>query len=146
MAQEAWRTEADDEWLAGHRSEFLGRLRRRFRGFGGIGEAVSNAETGPFAGAPRNPKPRVSDDKGYSVVRYTTGLIAYTSTTMDPDQCPRCGEPLVERHGIAVAGENQRIPVGVVRTCRRCQSDSWLLRSRMPAVSRARAAARKVVV
>ncbi len=37
-------------------------------------------------------------------------------------------------------------PVGAVQACRSCQADSWLLRSRMPSASRARAADRKNVI
>lgn len=148
MADEAWRAEADDAWLATHRSTFFRRLRRRFRMFGGVGDAVSQAEMGPFGGAPRNPKLTVDDgNKAYAVVRYTTNQIAYTATTMNPDECRRCGRPLVEKHEITcVEEEGVRVPVGSVRTCRSCQADSWLLRSRMPTVTRARAVARKVVL
>jgi len=148
MPREAWRAEADDTWLATHRSTFMRRLRRRFRILGGTAGAVSNAELGPYGGAPRNPKLKVDDgNKAYAVVRYTTNQIAYTATTMNPDECRRCGRPLVEKHEIAcVEEEGVRVPVGVVRTCRSCQSESWLLRSRMPAVNRARVAARKVVL
>lgn len=147
MAEE-WRTEADDEWLAGRRSGLMRRLRRRFGALGGIGAAVSNAETGPFAGAPRNPRLKVDDgNKAYGVVRYTTQHIAYTATSVNPDECRRCGSPLVERHEIeCVRGEEVHVPVGTVRVCRSCQAESWLLRSRMPAVSRARRVARKYVL
>lgn len=147
MADEAWRTEADDEWLATHRSDHMGWLRRRLRLLGGVGRAFSNAETGPYAGAPRDPRLRAEDDKAYATVRYSTQRIAYTTTTTDPDECARCGEPLIERHEIEyVRGEDSRVPVGAVRHCRRCQSDSWLFRSAMPTIARARDAARKIVV
>lgn len=62
------RTEADDEWLAGHRSGFMQWLRRRFKRLGGVAGAVSYADTGPYAGAPRNPELRVGDEKTYSTV------------------------------------------------------------------------------
>ncbi len=148
MADEVWRAEADDAWLAAHRSTFMTRLRRRFRLLGSVGGAVSNAETGPYGGAPRNPKLKVDDgNKAYAVVRYTTNQIAYTATSVNPDECRRCGGPLVEKHEITrVEEEGVRVAVGSVRTCRSCQSESWLLRSRMPAVIRARVAARKVVL
>ena len=146
MPDDAWRTEADDEWLTRRRSDVMGWLRRHFRLFGGVAGAVSHAETGPFGGAPRNPRPRPTENKGYAVVRYTTDRIAYTSTTIDPDECRRCGSPLVEKHEIDYVQGDVGTAVGVVRTCRRCQADSWLLHSRMPTVSRARAASRKVVL
>jgi hypothetical protein len=148
MAHEAWRTEADEDWLSRHRSGFMRRLRHRFRSFGDIGSAVSNAETGPFAGAPRNPQLKVDDgNKAYAVVRYTTERIAYTTMTSAPDECSRCGGTLVEEHEIDYIREDStRVAVGTVRTCRRCQSDSWMLHSRMPSVARARKAYSKVVL
>ncbi|MEV4508462.1 hypothetical protein AB0K00_05845, partial [Dactylosporangium sp. NPDC049525] len=118
------------------RSEFMAWLRRRFRIFGGVAGAVSHADMGPYAGAPRDPDLRVGDEKSYSTVRYTTQEVAYTAIGADPDECPRCRRPLVERHRLEYVRGDTRVPVGAVRTCRGCQTDSWLLRSRMPAVSR----------
>jgi hypothetical protein len=147
MADGAWRAEADDEWLAERRSNLMGWFRRRFRMLGGIGDAFSHAETGPYAGAPRNPRSRVEGDKAYAVVRYTTHQVSYTTTSTNPDECARCGQPVIEKHEIEyVQGESTRVPVGAVRTCRSCQADSWLLHSRMPTASQARNAARKFVV
>jgi hypothetical protein len=147
VADEAWRAEADDEWLAEHRSDQVGWLRRRLSRMRWLGDAFSHAETGPYAGAPRNPRPRVEDDKAYATIRYTTDQIAYTTTSTDPDECARCGQPVIEKHEIEyVQGESTREPVGAVRTCRSCQAESWLLHSRMPSTSRARDAARKIVV
>ncbi len=120
-------------------------LRRRFRIFGGVADAFSHADTGPYAGAPRNPDLRIGDERSYSTVRYSTQQIAYTTIGTDADECPRCGRPLVERHRLEYVRGDTRVPVGAVRTCRGCQTDSWLLRSRMPAVSRARDTARKHV-
>ena len=141
-----WRIEADDEWLATHRSDTLGRLRRRFAFLGGIGGAVSEAELGPFAGAPRRPRLRIGG-KTYAYVRYTTQHIAYTSIRVDPDRCRRCGQEMVEAHRIGYReGENLRVPVGTVRACRACQADSWSFHSRMPTTVRARWRARKVVL
>jgi hypothetical protein len=112
-----------------------------------IAGAVSHAETGPYAGAPRNPNLRVGEEDTYSTVRYSTDRYAYTSTNTHPDECSRCGSPLVESHDIEqVQGDDSRVPVGSVKTCRSCQSDSWMLYSRMPAVDRARKAARKTIV
>ncbi len=68
MANE-WRIEADDEWLASHSSDTFQRLRRRARLLGRVSDAVSNAELGPFSGAPRNPQLKVGG-RAYSVVRY----------------------------------------------------------------------------
>jgi hypothetical protein len=69
----SWRTEADDEFLASHRSGVMRWLRRHFKIFAPAGEAFSWADTGPYAGAPRNPRLRADEnDKGYSTVRYAT--------------------------------------------------------------------------
>jgi hypothetical protein len=147
MADKAWRAEADDEWLAERRSSFMGWLRRRFSILGGVAGAVSHADTGPYAGAPRNPQLRVGDEKTYSTVRYTTNQVAYATISANPDECPRCGQPLIEKHELEYTqSDNTRVPVGAVRTCRDCQADSWLLQSRMPTIARARDAARKNVV
>ena len=147
MVDPAWRGEADDEWVAERRSGFMAWLRRRFRVLGGVAGAFSYAETGPYAGAPRNPKTRVDDEQLYSMVRYTTDQVAYITTSTNHDACPACGQPLVEQYEIEyIHGEHTRVPVGAVRTCRGCHADSWLQRSRMPTTSRARDAARKNVV
>jgi hypothetical protein len=119
---------------------------RRFRLMHVVGGAVSRAEMGPYAGAPRNPELRIDGNKGYSAVRYTTERIAYTTTTATAAQCSRCGEPLVEEHEIDRVRDGGSIALGAVRTCRGCQADSWLVRSHMPAASRARVASRKVIV
>ena len=147
MADKEWRAEADDEWLAEHRSNFMGRVRRRFGTLGGLGNAVSNAETGPFGGAPRNPDLRVdAGDKAYATVRYTTDQIAYTTTSINPDECRRCGQPLSEKHKLEYVQHGHRTSVGAVRTCRSCEADSWLLRSGMPTAARARRTARRNVL
>ena len=147
MAEDNWCTEADEEFLAARRSGFMGWLRRRFRVMGGVAGAISHAETGPYAGAPRNPELRTDDKKAYSTVHYATNRVSYTTTSTNPDECARCGRPLVEKHEIEyVQGDSTRASVGKVRTCRSCQADSWLLHSRMPAVKKARDAARKTVL
>src|SRR5204863_2807093 len=97
-----WRVEADDEWLATHRSDVLGRLRRRFRALSGLAGAVSEAEMGPYGGAPRRPRLRIGG-RAYAYVRYTTQHIAYTSIRVDPDRCRRCGQELVEAYRIGYA-------------------------------------------
>ncbi|MEV4757708.1 hypothetical protein AB0J86_21700 [Micromonospora sp. NPDC049559] len=147
MADEVWRAEADDRWLAERRSGLMGWLRRRFRLLGGVAGAVSHADTGPYAGAPRNPRLGTGDEKTYSTVRYSTNQVTNSRTVADSDKCRRCGEPLVERHQLEYAQDGRSaVPVGAVRVCRGCQADSWLLRSRMPGASRARDVARKNVV
>lgn len=119
-------------------------MRRLFRW---VANAVSRAEIGPFAGAPREPNLRIGDEDTYSTVRYSTDRYAYTSTSTHPDECARCGSPLVESHEIEqVQGDDSRLAVGSVKTCRSCQADSWMLHSRMPAAARARKASRKTIV
>jgi hypothetical protein len=144
-----WRTEADDEWLATHKSQTFARFRRRLARLGlagPIGDAVSRAELGPFGGAPRNPQLKLGG-KTYSVIRYTEHRIAYTTISVDLQRCRRCGGLLVEVHRVtAVDASGVRSVVGAVRMCRRCQADSWLFYSRMPATRRARRRARKVVL
>jgi len=145
MADE-WRTEADEAWLARHRSTTFERLRRRFASFLGLGDAISNAELGPFGGAPRKPELKIGK-KGYAVVRVAPQHVTYTATQIDPDVCRRCGQELAERHRIDyMQSDQERVPVGSVRMCRDCHSESWLFRSRMPAAGRARSVARKVVL
>jgi hypothetical protein len=146
MTGEAWRVEADDEWLAAHKSDTFARLRRKFARFGLFGEAFSNAETGPFGGAPRNPRLKLGG-KTYAVVRYAEHRISYTAILLDVQRCRRCGLRLVHVHRIKTINEDgSRRVVGTVRMCRRCRSNSWLFFSRMPAVERARETARKVVL
>jgi hypothetical protein len=143
---ERWRIEADDEWLARHSSDTFARLRRRLRRFGVVADAVSNAELGPFAGAPRNPRLKVGG-KAYAIVRYAEHRMSHTTVTVDLDACRRCGRQLVQRHTVKCVRENgERVVVGAVRTCPRCQADSWMLYSRMPSVNRARRVARRVVL
>ncbi|MEJ3748991.1 hypothetical protein WEI85_37705 [Actinomycetes bacterium KLBMP 9797] len=147
VAEDAWRAAADDEWLAERRSGLMAWL-RRLPVLRGIGGAVSHADTGPYAGAPRDPDLRVDDGAHeYSVVRYATHHIAYTSTSTRPEECPRCGQPVSETHELAyVDGGQARGTVGAVRACRDCHPESWLRRSHMPGPVRRRAAARRNVV
>jgi hypothetical protein len=143
---EQWRTEADDEWLSTRRSNALDRLRHLFPGLGTVGDAMSHAEMGPFAGAPRKPKLK-NEDKDYSVVRPAERLVSHTTVhAVDPQRCHRCGRS-VETLGLAqVDADGERTTAGSVRQCRGCGADSWMLRSRMPAVERARRTARKTVL
>jgi len=140
-----WRVEADDEWLSRHRSDNFQRLRRRMSMFGVLGGAMSEAELGPFGGAPRRPKLSIGG-KAYAVVRYAHHRMAYTAIQIDPTTCRRCGRPLAEVHRIVYARGSARSEVGVVRSCRSCQADSWMFWSRMPSTSRARRVSRKVVL
>jgi len=140
------RIEADDEWLAGHRSDAMLRFQRRFRRVAGIGDAVSNAELGPFGGAPRNPKLHVGG-RSYALVRYAQHRIACTTIRVDLHRCRYCGRWVAEIHQvIAVRETGGRVVVGAVRMCRSCQGDSWMFHSRMPSVLRARRRSRNVVL
>src|SRR6266508_3810751 len=139
-----WRVEADDDWLAAHSSDQLARLRRRLSAFGRFAGAVSQAELGPYGGAPRNPRLTIGR-KAYSVVRHVEHHISYTAITVDLERCRRCGQVLAERHRLTrVDHEGVRVVFGALGLCRRCQADAWLFYSRMPATARARHRARKV--
>lgn len=146
VVAEQWRTEADDEWLSTRRSDTMARVRRMVPGFGWMADAVSQAELGPLGGAPRKPKLK-NEDKEYSVVKPVEQLVSYTTVHLvDPQMCHRCGRP-VETLGLAqVSQDGERTTAGSVRQCRHCGADSWMLRSRMPAVERARRTARKTVL
>ncbi|SCL26753.1 hypothetical protein GA0074692_2226 [Micromonospora pallida] len=148
MPDQQWHAEANDEWLAERRSTVMAWLRRRFRVLGGVAGAVSHADTGPYAGAPRNPDLRVDNgDRSYATVRYTTGQIAYTTTHSSLDECEICGRPVAETQEITcMRGEQTHRRIGSVRACRNCAAESWLSRSRMPTASRARKRANRHVV
>jgi hypothetical protein len=110
------------------------RLRSRtFRFFGGVASAVSYADLGPYAGAPRKPKLKNLDE----TVSQAVHQVAQITVATEAVRCSQCGQGTVETH---------ETPAGPVRACRTCQADSWLLRSRMPSAVRARAAARKYTV
>lgn len=142
-----WRVEADDAWLAEHSSSALARLRRRFKLFGGLANAISNAETGPFGGAPRNPRLKVGG-RAYALLREAGQEFAHTVVRVgEPARCPRCDRPLAELHHIVDADEDgETRPVGAMIGCRGCAGDSWLFRSRMPRTAHARDNARKIVL
>lgn len=143
---EAWRTEADDEWLARHQSQAMRRMRRRFSRIMVAGDAVSNAELGPFTGAPRNPDLRVAPAR-YSVVRHVVAVYAYTSIKVFLEYCAACGRPMQEaHHAMNVHSDGVRVSLGAVRRCRSCAPDSWLFQSHMPSVLRARLKAAKTVL
>jgi hypothetical protein len=136
--------EAPDEWRAERRSGFMSWLRRRFRIFGGVAGAVSYADTGPWAGAPRNPNLRVDDERTYSAVRYTTNHIAHIVTSTSSHVCPKCGLPMAEAHEIQHRqGDDVRLRMGAATACRACEPNSWLLQTQMTAASRSRSASRK---
>jgi hypothetical protein len=140
-----WRTEADDAWLVSHRSTILAQFRRRFRGLSGLAGSVSQAELGPFGGAPRNPRLRIGG-KAYAVVRYAHHRIAYTAVLVDLHRCRFCGHRFAETHRIQVVREaGGRVVVGAVQLCRRCQADSWMFRSHMPTAVAARRRKRNYV-
>ncbi|MBM2622408.1 hypothetical protein JIG36_43590 [Actinoplanes sp. LDG1-06] len=68
---------------------FMRWLRRRFRALGGVADAVSHADTGPYAGAPRNPELRVGDEKSYSTVIYTADrATTQAGSWLDESQMP----------------------------------------------------------
>jgi hypothetical protein len=144
MANE-WRIEADDEWLASHSSDTFQRLRRRARLLGRVSDAVSNAELGPFSGAPRNPQLKVGG-RAYSVVRYVEHRYAYTVIQVDVVRCHKCGRDLAEEHRIRYVGNGERRSIAAVRLCRSCEAGAWLFYSRMPTTARARRIARKIVL
>jgi hypothetical protein len=142
VADEGWRTEADDAWLATHRSGWFNRFRR----LGGVGDAVSQADLGILGGAPRQP-PLNLGGRSYAVIRRAEHQYAHTRVLILHRRCRQCGRQLVEVHRVVlVNADGTRRRVGEVRMCRRCQADSWLFFSRMPAVCRAREMARKVVL
>src|SRR6266511_1901881 len=114
-----WRVEADDGWLAAHSSNSFARIRRRLSSFGRLADAVSHAEHG----------------------------ISHTAVSVDLERCRRCGALLVETHRlIQVDHHGVRVVIGAAGMCRRCQAEAWLFHSRMPATTRARRRARKVVL
>jgi Fe2+ transport system protein FeoA len=143
---EDWRVEADEAWLAVHRSAHFERMRRRLRSLGVVGDSVSNAELGPFGAAPRKPELKIGG-RTYSYVRYADQRIAYTTIVVDLQRCRRCGRRLLEVHRAGyMTSDGQHTVIGTVRMCRRCQADSWMFTSRMPSTRRARRVARKVVL
>ena len=137
---EPWRVEADDQWHAAHRSTFFKRRRSR------LVNAISNAELGPFGGAPRRPTLKLTD-KDYSHVRYAERHFAYTSIQVDLLECRGCGYLLLEQHRLLLrAADGTGRLVGHVRKCRRCHKESWLFTSHMPNTVAARRRDAKVVL
>jgi hypothetical protein len=137
---EPWRAEADDDWHAGHRSTFFKRRRSRWA------EAISNAELGPFAGAPRRPQLKITD-RGYSHVRYAERHFSYTTIQIDLLECRICGHRLLEQHRLMMrSADGSEYSVGHVRKCRNCHKESWLFTSHMPATLAARRRDAKVVL
>jgi hypothetical protein len=142
---DGWRTEADEAWLAQHSSSNFARWRRRLARLGIVGEALSNAELGPFGGPRRNPELRRTD-KAYAVIRYTEHHISYTTVHIDLAWCRRCGGRL-EIHQVVRRSERVgEYVIGEVRGCRRCDAGSWLFESHMPTTRRARARSRYTVL
>jgi hypothetical protein len=125
---EAWRYEADDEWLAVRRSTFFKRRRSR------LGLAFADAELGPFGGAPRRPRLKL-DSRGYSHVRYALREYHYATIQVELLVCRACGNRLLEEHRLLLRrADGDVITVGRVRMCRRCQKEAWLFTSHMPSV------------
>ncbi|MET7403713.1 zf-TFIIB domain-containing protein [Dactylosporangium sp. NPDC005572] len=120
-------------------------FRRRLRFLGGVASAVSHADTGPFAGAPRNPGLRIDDEQSWSTIRYTTDTVAYTTIATTAERCPACGAPLVETHEVERHGAGGAA-LGTVRTCPDCGTGGWLRESRMPRTAQARERSRRNVV
>jgi hypothetical protein len=85
----SWRTEADDDWLAGHRSTVLAWLRRCLPFLRPVGDAFSFADTGPYAGAPRDPEldPQ-RGAKAYSTVRHATSPTTTARTWVAESRMP----------------------------------------------------------
>ena len=134
-----WRVEADDAWLAAHRSTFFKRRRSK------VLTAVADAGL-PFTGPPRNPRLKLPD-QGYSAVRYAQRAYAYTAIQIDLLECRVCGYRLLERHRmISWSREGQSTIIGNVQQCRRCQRTSWLFTSHMPAAVKGRKRDSKVVL
>ncbi|NUR69243.1 MAG: hypothetical protein HOU81_00225 [Hamadaea sp.] len=124
----------------------MANVRRRFSRILIAGDAVSNAELGPFGGAPRNPSLRTAPAR-YAVIRHVVAVYAYTSIRLMLEYCQRCGRPMQEAHHVAtVRADGVRLSLGAVRACRSCDTESWLFRSHMPAVAKARRAAAKTVL
>jgi hypothetical protein len=136
---ETWRYEADEDWLAGRRSAFFRRRRAR------LGRALADAELGPFAGAPRDPRLKL-ESKGYTHIRYALREYSYTTIQIDLLECRVCGG----RAGAAPDGAAPRRRLHAdarsLRRCRRCDRESWLFTSHMPAAAAGRGRDRKVVL
>jgi hypothetical protein len=140
LVTQEWRTEADDEWHAAHRSTFFKRRRSR------LFSAVADAELGPLRGAPRNPRLKLPD-QGYSHLRYAERHYAYTAVQIDLLQCRVCGHRLLERHRLIAWSQAGTVRLfGSVQQCRRCHRESWLFTSHMPATVGARRRDTKVVL
>jgi hypothetical protein len=137
--------EADEAWLAEHRSDTFARLRRRMPLR--LGEAVSNSVlNGTIFSTPRNPRLKLYGHRTEQI-RYAESQYAYTAIAMDLGRCRVCGQALLTTHRIVlVGGDGRRTRVGQVTRCRRCHSGSWMFQSRMPSVLAARRRDQKVVL
>jgi hypothetical protein len=141
-----WRVEADAEWLAERRSGMFARVRRLLGRAGLLGDAVSQAELGPYGGAPRNPQLR-ADRAAYATVRPAEARYAHTVLAVETAPCRRCGrEPATAQRITCVRESGTRVVVGTVRLCAACQGDSWRFVSHMPRVEDARERSRRVVL
>lgn len=123
---DAWRYEADDEWLVSRRSTFFRRRRSR------LTRAFADAELGPFGSSKRNPRLKLTE-AGYSHVRYATREFSHTTIQVDLLECKRCGSRLLEEHRLVLTREDgAQLTMGWVRMCRHCEKEAWLFTSHMP--------------
>lgn len=141
MAEDEWRNEADEQWLAEHRSKFFKRRRSA------LGQAVSQAEIGPFGGAPRNPD-LTKGFKAYSTIRNAYKQASYTEIRVTTSYCRTCGTRSLQLHRLsAYVGESDRqATFGQLEMCSKCDEGSWLFTVHGPRTEAARARARKTVI
>jgi len=135
---EPWRAEADDAWLADHRGDAFGRIRRIMRFGTGLGTAIADsAAQGFLLSPPRNPTLKVKDITGEQI-RYAERQYAFTTVQLvRDDACRRCGGPYADTHRLVFVDQyGGQMSVGAIRKCRRCDADAWLFRSWMPAYQR----------
>jgi hypothetical protein len=141
-----WRVEGDDAWLAEHSSQTFARLRRRLPSHAGRIFADSVLGGTVFSGPKRNPQLRL-DSRYTEQIRYAERQYAYTAVRVELYRCRLCGGGQLVRHRISlVAADGRRTHVGQLSRCFRCDSESWLFRSRMPSVVASRARYAKVVL
>lgn len=120
MGDSDWRTEADDQWLAEHRSTFFKRRRAGMLAGLDLGSVLPSV-----GGAPRNPQLKVGG-KEYSVVRYAENYAAYITTEITRAWCRSCGGSL-EIHRIHRTDKNNvRRSYGSVQACPTCHPRHWL--------------------
>lgn len=136
-----WKREANEQWLAEHRSRTFKHRRSA------LGQAISQAEIGPFGGAPRNPD-LTKGFKAYSIIRNAYRQVSYTEIRVTTSYCRICGTRSLELHRLfAYSGESDRqVTFGHVKMCRKCNEGSWLFTAHGARTEAARARARKTVL